>query len=146
LVRLHEVWALFRWEGALRSTRSGYIGSGEKRASKNLPNNARVETLTAVSTDAPEGAEHKDHVWSYDYFVTDHTGNGRRLKMLASSVLVHQGLAWHCARRGYIIAEDVVRTMAALSDLRGELSFIRTGSRPRVHSLCGEALASSFGI
>jgi transposase InsO family protein len=73
-------------------------------------------------------AEYKDHVWSYD-FVMDRTDDGRQLKML----VVVDEYSRECLSIGVqrsITAEDVVRTLAALFERRGEPSFIRSDNGP----------------
>ena len=73
-------------------------------------------------------AEHKDHVWSYD-FVMDLTEDGRRLKMLP----VVDEYTRECLSIGVgrsITAEDVVETLASLFRRRGAPSFIRSDNGP----------------
>jgi putative transposase len=73
-------------------------------------------------------AEYKDHVWSYD-FVMDRTDDGRQLKMLpVVDEYSRECLAIEVQRS--ITAEDVVRTLAALFERRGEPSFIRSDNGP----------------
>ncbi len=88
-------------------------------------------------------AEHRDHVWSYD-FVIDRTEDGRRLKMMpVVDEYSRECLTIEVERS--ITAEDVVRTLASLFERRGEPSFIRSDNGPefiakavkRWLSLCG---------
>ena len=73
-------------------------------------------------------AEHKDHVWSYD-FVMDLTEEGRRLKMLAVvDEYTRECLSIEVERS--ITAEDVVETLASLFRRRGEPIFIRSDNGP----------------
>ena len=73
-------------------------------------------------------AEHRDHVWSYD-FVIDRTEDGRRLKMMPIiDEYSRECLTIEVERS--ITAKDVVRTLAALFDRRGEPSFIRSDNGP----------------
>jgi len=73
-------------------------------------------------------AEHRDHVWSYD-FVIDRTEDGRRLKMMPIvDEFSRECLTIEVERS--ITAEDVVRTLAALFERRGEPSFIRSDNGP----------------
>jgi putative transposase len=73
-------------------------------------------------------AEHTDHVWSYD-FVIDRTEDGRRLKMMpVVDEYSRECLTIEVERS--ITAEDVVRTLAALFERRGEPSFIRSDNGP----------------
>ena len=73
-------------------------------------------------------AEHKDHVWSYD-FVMDLTEDGRRLKMMP----VVDEYTRECLRidvERSITAEYVVETLASLFRRRGEPTFIRSDNGP----------------
>jgi len=73
-------------------------------------------------------AEYRDHVWSYD-FVIDRTEDGRRLKMMpVVDEYSRECLSIEVQRS--ITAEDVVRTLAALFEQRGEPSFIRSDNGP----------------
>ena len=73
-------------------------------------------------------AEYIDHVWSYD-FVIDRTEDGRRLKMMPIVDEYSRECLTVEAERS-ITAEDVVRTLAALFEQRGEPSFIRSDNGP----------------
>jgi transposase InsO family protein len=73
-------------------------------------------------------AQHKNHVWSYD-FVMDQTEDGRRLKLLpvvdeftreAHDILVERS----------ITAEDVVEFLEYLFAVHGEPDFIRSDNGP----------------
>src|SRR5215204_4035378 len=73
-------------------------------------------------------AEHKDHVWSYD-FVMDLTEDGRRLKMMpVVDEYTRECLSIDVERS--ITAEDVVSTLASLFRSRGEPAFIRSDNGP----------------
>ncbi len=73
-------------------------------------------------------AEHKDHVWSYD-FVMDLTEDGRRLKMMPIvDEYSRECLSIDVERS--ITAEDVVATLASLFRSRGEPAFIRSDNGP----------------
>jgi putative transposase len=73
-------------------------------------------------------AEHKDHVWSYD-FAMDLTEDGRRLKMMpVVDEYTRECLSINVERS--ITAEDVVETLASLFRRRGEPSFIRSDNGP----------------
>jgi putative transposase len=73
-------------------------------------------------------AEHKDHVWSYD-FVMDLTEDGRRLKMMpVVDEYTRECLSIDVERS--ITAEDVVVTLASLFRSRGEPAFIRSDNGP----------------
>jgi putative transposase len=73
-------------------------------------------------------AEHKDHVWSYD-FVMDLSEDGRRLKMMpVVDEYTRECLSIDVERS--ITAEDVVETLASLFRSRGEPAFIRSDNGP----------------
>jgi transposase InsO family protein len=73
-------------------------------------------------------AEHKDHVWSYD-FVMDRTEDGRQLKMLpVVDEYTRECLSIEVERS--ITAEDVVANLAQLFSERGEPKFIRSDNWP----------------
>jgi len=74
-------------------------------------------------------AEHKDHVWSYD-FVMDLTEDGRRLKMMpVVDEYTRECLSIDVERS--ITAEDVVLTLASLfRSRRSEPTFIRSDNGP----------------
>jgi putative transposase len=73
-------------------------------------------------------AEYKDHVWSYD-FVIDRTEDGRRLKIMPIVDEYSRECLTMEAQRS-ITAEDVVRTLAALFEQRGEPAYIRSDNGP----------------
>ena len=69
-------------------------------------------------------AEHKNHVWSYD-FVMDLTDDGRRLKMMpVVDEYTRECLSIEVERS--ITAEDVVETLASLFRQKGGPAFIRS--------------------
>jgi len=73
-------------------------------------------------------AEHKDHLWSYD-FVMDRTDDGRRLKMLAIvDEYTRECLSIEAERT--ITARDVVKVLAKLFEKRGEPALIRSDNGP----------------
>ena len=73
-------------------------------------------------------AEHKDHVWSYD-FVMDLTEDGRRLKMMpVVDEYSRECLSIDVERS--ITAEDVVDRLASLFRGRGRPAFIRSDNGP----------------
>ena len=73
-------------------------------------------------------AEHKDHVWSYD-FVMDLTEEGRRLKMMpVVDEYTRECLSIDVERS--ITAEDVVSTLASLFGSRDEPAYIRSDNGP----------------
>ena len=73
-------------------------------------------------------AEHRDHVWSYD-FVMDQTAEGKRLKLLpVVDEFTRECLAIEVERS--LTAQDVVSTLAYLFELRGAPLFIRSDNGP----------------
>lgn len=73
-------------------------------------------------------AEHKDHVWSYD-FMMDETEDGRRLKMMpVVDEHTRECLAIEVERS--ITAEDVIGTLARLFGQQGAPAFIRSDNGP----------------
>ena len=73
-------------------------------------------------------AEHKDHIWSYD-FVMDRTEDGRRLKMMpVVDEYSRECLSLEVERS--ITAQEVVKTLAILFAHRGEPAFIRSDNGP----------------
>jgi len=73
-------------------------------------------------------AEHKDHVWSYD-FVMDETEDGRRLKMMpVVDEHTRECLAIEVERS--ITAEDVIGILARLFGQRGVPAYIRSDNGP----------------
>jgi transposase InsO family protein len=73
-------------------------------------------------------AEHKDHVWSYD-FVMDLTEDGRRLKMMpVVDEYTRECLSIDVERS--ITADDVIETLASLFGRRGGPTFIRSDNGP----------------
>ncbi len=73
-------------------------------------------------------AEHKNHVWSYD-FVMDLTEDGRTLKMMPIvDEYTRECLSIDVERS--ITAEDVVATLASVFRSRGEPAFIRSDNGP----------------
>jgi transposase InsO family protein len=73
-------------------------------------------------------AEHRDHVWSYD-FVEDRTADGRRLKLLTIvDEFTRECLTIEVERS--IRAKDVVATLQYLFELRGAPAFLRSDNGP----------------
>lgn len=73
-------------------------------------------------------AEHKDHLWSYD-FVMDRTENGRRLKIMpVVDEYTRECLAIEVERS--ITASDVIATLARLFEEREEPRYIRSDNGP----------------
>jgi transposase InsO family protein len=73
-------------------------------------------------------AEHKDHVWSYD-FVMELTEDGSRLKMMpVVDEYTRECLSIDVERS--ITADDVIETLASLFRRRGGPTFIRSDNGP----------------
>ena len=73
-------------------------------------------------------AEHKNHVWSYD-FVTDQTSDGRKFRTLnIIDEYTHEALACHVARR--IRASDVLDLLTDLFVEHGTPEHIRSDNGP----------------
>jgi transposase InsO family protein len=73
-------------------------------------------------------AEHRNHVWSYD-FVEDRTHDGRRIRMLnIIDEFTHECLAIRVARR--LKSIDVIDTLSDLFILRGVPGHIRSDNGP----------------
>ena len=73
-------------------------------------------------------AEHKNHVWSYD-FVMDQTADGRRLKILPIvDEFTRECLAILVART--ITADDVLRVLTWLVAVRGAPGYLRSDNGP----------------
>ncbi len=89
-------------------------------------------------------AEHKDHLWSYD-FVMDQTADGRRLKVLPIVDEYTRECLTIEVERG-MTAEDVVSTLEYLFEVRGVPEHIRSDNGAGVHRRGGEELAGASGI
>ena len=73
-------------------------------------------------------AEHRNHVWSYD-FLEDRTHNGRRIRMLnIIDEFTHECLAIRVARR--LKSIDVIDALSDLFILRGVPGHIRSDNGP----------------
>ena len=73
-------------------------------------------------------AEHKDHVWSYD-FLSDRTEDGRRLKLLAViDETTRECLAIEVTRS--FTAQDVVGILQYLFSVRGAPRHLRSDNGP----------------
>jgi putative transposase len=125
-----RVWALLRREGFRVNKKRVYrlwreeglrIPSGQrKRKRKRLGASENGCTRRR--------AEHKDHVWSYD-FVMDRTEDGRRLKMMP--IVDEYSRECLCIEvERSITAKEVVKILAALFTRRGEPTFIRSDNGP----------------
>ena len=73
-------------------------------------------------------AQHKDHVWSYD-FLTDRTEDGRQLRLLAViDEYTRESLAIEVGRS--FTAEDVMGVLQYLFGIRGTPQHIRSDNGP----------------
>ncbi len=124
-----RVWALLRREG--RHVNKKRVYRLWREEGLKVPNKQRKRRRLSGTSEngcTRRRAEHKDHVWSYD-FVMDATEDGRRLKMMpVVDEYTRECLALEVERS--ITAEDVVRTLAALFEERGEPAFIRSDNGP----------------
>ena len=126
-----RVWSLLRREGwpvnkkrVHRLWRQKGLKVPQKQCTRRrLPNPGGSENSCTRRQ-----AEHKDHVWSYD-FVMDLTEDDRRLKMMP--VVDEYTRECLCIDvECSISAEDVVSTLASLFRSRGEPAFIRSDNGP----------------
>jgi putative transposase len=126
-----RVWALLRREGwAVNIKRVHRLW---KEEGLKVPDKQRKRRRLHLEGASEKGctrrrAEHKDHVWSYD-FVMDRTEDGRRLKMMpVVDEYTRECLALEVERS--ITAEDVTATLARLFEERGEPRYIRSDNGP----------------
>jgi len=102
--------------------------SGSEKTCKSLENSTVDDVLSGGSENScvRRRAEHKDHVWSYD-FLTDRTEDGRPLRLLAViDEYTRECLAIEVARS--FTAQDVTGVLQYLFAVRGTPQQIR--SRP----------------
>jgi putative transposase len=126
-----RVWALLRREGwAANKKRVHRLWKEEGLRVPDKQRKRRRLLLEGASENgcARRRAEHKDHLWSYD-FVMDRTEDGRRLKMMpVVDEYTRECLAIEVERS--ITAEDVIATLARLFEERGEPRYIRSDNGP----------------
>ena len=125
-----RVWALLRREGFEVNKKRVHRIWGE--AGLKVPDKQRKKRRLLMGAGengcTRRRAEHKDHVWSYD-FVMDRTDDGRRLKMLTVvDEYTRECLAIETERT--ITARDVVKSLIVLFKDRGEPAFIRSDNGP----------------
>jgi putative transposase len=126
-----RVWALLRREGWPVNKKRVY--RLWRQEGLKVPEKQRKRRRLLLLGESENGctrrrAEHKDHVWSYD-FVMDETEDGRRLKMMpVVDEYTRECLSIDVERS--ITAEDVVDTLASLFRSRGEPTFIRSDNGP----------------
>jgi putative transposase len=125
-----RVWALLRREGWLVNKKRVHRLWREEGLKVPKRQRKRRRLLEGISEHGctRRRAEHKDHVWSYD-FVMDRTEDGRRLKMMpVVDEYTRECLAIEVERS--ITAEDVIGTLARLFGQRGAPAFIRSDNGP----------------
>jgi putative transposase len=127
-----RVWALLRREGwAANKKRVHRLWKEEGLRVPDKQRKRRRLLLmegTGQNGCARRRAEHKDHLWSYD-FVMDRTEDGRRLKMMpVVDEYTRECLTIEVERS--ITAEDVIATLARLFEERGEPRYIRSDNGP----------------
>jgi putative transposase len=125
-----RVWALLKREGWHVNKKRVYRLWREEglRVPGKQRKRRRLAGGTSENASSRKRAEYKDHVWSYD-FVVDRTEDGRTLKMMpVVDEYSRECLTLEVERS--ITAEEVVRTLVALFDLRGEPAFIRSDNGP----------------
>ena len=125
-----RVWALLRREGwKVNKKRVHRLWREEGlKVPKRQRKRQRSPEGTSENGCARRRAEHKDHVWSYD-FVMDRTEDGRRLKMMpVVDEHTRECLAIEVERS--ITAEDVIGSLVRLFGKRGAPAFIRSDNGP----------------
>jgi len=126
-----RVWALLKREGWKVNKKVVYRLWREEGLK--VPNTQRKRPRLLPEGTSENGctrrrAEHKDHVWSYD-FVMDRTEDGRRLKMMpVVDEYIRECFAIEVERS--ITAEDVIGTLERLFGQRGAPAFIRSDNGP----------------
>jgi putative transposase len=127
-----RVWALLRREGwKVNKKRVHRLWREEGlKVPKRQRKRQRLAKLEGTSENrcARRWAEHKDHVWSYD-FVMDRTEDGRRLKMMPV-VDEHTRECLAIEVECSITAEDVIGSLVGLFGQRGAPAFIRSDNGP----------------
>ena len=125
-----RVWALLRREGWSVNKKRVHRLWREEGLKVPQRQQKRRRVLEGASENGCKRrrAEHKDHVWSYD-FVMDRTEDGRRLKMMpVVDEHTRECLAIEVERS--ITAEDVIGTLARLFGQRGAPAFVRSDNGP----------------
>src|SRR5215207_8860063 len=125
-----RVWALLRREGWPVNKKRVHRLWREEGLKVTERQHKRRRLLLSESENGctRRRAEHKDHVWSYD-FVMELTEDGRRLKMMpVVDEYTRECLSIDVERT--ITAEDVVATLTSLFLSRGEPAYIRSDNGP----------------
>ncbi len=123
-----RVWALLRQDGWTVNRKRGH--RLWRREGFKVPAKQRKKRRLGTSANGivRHRAEHKDHVWCYD-FVKDQTTNGRPLKFLPiEDEYTRECLALEVARS--LKANDVVETLRYLFEGRGAPKYIRSDNGP----------------
>jgi putative transposase len=123
-----RIWALLRREG-WRVNRKRIHRLWRQEGLK-VPRKQRKRRYLGQSANgcARRRAEHKDHVWAWD-FVHDRTRDGRPLKWLTVvDEYTRESLALEVGRR--MRADDVIDVLAELFQLRGVPAHIRSDNGP----------------
>jgi putative transposase len=140
-----RVWALLRREGWHVNKKRVYRLWREEGLK--VPDSQRKrKRLSGTSENGctRRRAEHKDHVWSYD-FVMDATENGYRLKIMpVVDEYSRECLSIEVERS--ITAKEVVKTLAALFARRGEPTFIRSDNGPEFIAKAVKRWLASSGV
>ncbi len=124
-----RVWALLRREGwHVNKKRIYRLWREEGLKVPDKQRKRRRLSGTGENNSSRRRAEYRDHVWSYD-FVMDQTEDGCTLKMMpVVDEYTRECLTLEVERS--ITARDVIKTLAALFELRGEPAFIRSDNGP----------------
>ncbi len=139
-----RVWALLRREGfEINKKRVHRLW---REAGLKVPTKQRKRRRLGASENGctRRRAEHKDHVWSYD-FVMDRTEDGRRLKMMPV-VDEHSRECLSIEVERSITAKEVVKTLATLFAQRGEPAFIRSDNGPEFIAKAVKCWLAASGV
>jgi len=149
-VRLHprygyrRVWALLRVDGWTVNRKR--VHRLWRREGFKVPQKQHKKRRLGTSANGivRHRAEHKNHVWCYD-FVKDQTTNGRPLKLLPiEDEYTRECLALEVARS--IRASDVVETLRYLFEVRGAPKYIRSDNGPEFIAKAVRAFLAESGV
>ena len=108
-----------------------------RKRSKRRPAGSSANSCTR------QRAEHKDHVWSYD-FLFDRTEDGRQVKILALvDQYTRECLCTHVARS--ITGQDVIDVLAGVMAERGSPANIRSDNGPEFVATAVQTWLESVG-
>jgi putative transposase len=126
-----RVWAMLRregWQVNKKRVHRLWREEGLKVPQKQRKRRRLVEGASENGC-TKRRAEHKDHVWSYDFVMDRTEDGGRTLKMMpVVDEYTRECLCIEVERS--ITAKEVVKTLAALFTHRGEPAFIRSDNGP----------------